>query len=66
MRHTHATEPETARKRRLRIRREIRQTERHPVRCPACGLLEPHVCLRGNAMARIANLGSARVEREPR
>ena len=66
MRRTHATDIETARERRLRIRREIRQTERHPVRCPACGLMEPHECLHGNAMARIANLGSARVEREPR
>ena len=56
-------ETETARERRLRIRRAIREAERHPVRCPVCGLLEPHVCL---AQARIANPSPSRPERERR
>ena len=59
-------ETETARERRLRIRRAIREAERHPVRCPVCGLLEPHVCLYGCAQARIANPSLARPEREHR
>ena len=54
---------ETARERRLRIRRAIREAERHPVRCPVCGLLEPHVCL---AQARIANPALSHPERERR
>ena len=63
MKRARATEPETPRERRLRIRRAIREAERHPVRCPVCGLLEPHVCL---AQAQIANSNPARPEREHR
>jgi len=56
---------ETARERRLRRRRAIRLAERRGIRCPACGLMEPHVCIAGNAWGRIANPEPARVEREP-
>ena len=56
-------ETETPRERRLRIRRAIREAERHPVRCSVCGLLKPHVCL---AQARIANPSPSHPERERR